>query len=396
MTPNDSSNPTNAATAATPADSRAQQAQQAQAQQAQQAQCCELGFYTLAGHSGTPRDLIAECHAAESLGLGTAFISERFNTKDATALSGAAGAVSTTLGIATAATNHNTRHPLVTATFAMTMHRLTEGRFALGLGRGFDALFDIMGLPHITMAQMADAIDLYRRLWRGEMVFGHDGPAGNFPMLCLDPSFDEKIPVMLTAIGERTLEFAGTLADGVILHTFFADDALERSVAAVRRGAERAGRDPASVRIWSVLATVGDHLDEELRLKKLVGRLATYLQGYGDLLVSVNNWDPQVLARFRADEVVGSIGGAIDAVATLEQLEHIAKLFPSEWLAAAATGTAEQCAQRVLAQFDLGADGVILHGATPTELDPVVRAYREIRPANRFDSQVPNPGWAHA
>jgi probable F420-dependent oxidoreductase len=328
--------------------------------------------------------------------LGTAFISERFNTKDATALSGAAGAVSTTLGIATAATNHNTRHPLVTATFAMTMHRLTEGRFALGLGRGFDALFDIMGLPQITMAQMTDAIDLYRRLWRGEMVFGHDGPAGNFPMLCLDPSFDEKIPVMLTAIGERTLEFAGSLADGVILHTFFADDALERSVAAVRRGAEQAGRDPGSIRIWSVLATVGDHLDEELRLKKLVGRLATYLQGYGDLLVSVNNWDPQVLVKFRADDVVGSIGGAIDAIATLDQLEYIATLFPEEWLQAAATGTAEQCAERVLAQFDLGADGVILHGATPTELAPVVDAYRGLRPPNRFDTQLANPGWAHA
>jgi probable F420-dependent oxidoreductase len=359
-------------------------------------QCCELGFYTLAGHSGTPRDLIGECHAAEALGLGTAFISERFNTKDATALSGAAGAVSTQLGIATAATNHNTRHPLVTATFAMTMHRLTEGRFALGLGRGFDALFDIMGLPHITMAQMADAIDLYRRLWRGEMIFGHDGPAGNYPMLCLDPSFNEEIPVMLTAIGERTLEFAGSLADGVILHTFFADDTLERSVAAVRRGAERAGRDPARIRIWSVLATVGDHLDEELRLKKLVGRLATYLQGYGDLLVSVNQWDPQVLVRFRADKVVGSISGAIDAVATLEQLEHIAGLFPQEWLRAAATGSGEQCAQRVLAQFDLGADGVILHGATPIELAPVLNAYRDIRPAKRFDSQPANPGWVGA
>jgi probable F420-dependent oxidoreductase len=340
--------------------------------------------------------LIGECHAAEALGLGTAFISERFNTKDATALSGAAGAVSTQLGIATAATNHNTRHPLVTATFAMTMHRLTEGRFALGLGRGFDALFDIMGLPHITMAQMADAIDLYRRLWRGEMIFGHDGPAGNYPMLCLDPSFNEEIPVMLTAIGERTLEFAGSLADGVILHTFFADDTLERSVAAVRRGAERAGRDPARIRIWSVLATVGDHLDEELRLKKLVGRLATYLQGYGDLLVSVNQWDPQVLVRFRADKVVGSISGAIDAVATLEQLEHIAGLFPQEWLRAAATGSGEQCAQRVLAQFDLGADGVILHGATPIELAPVLNAYRDIRPAKRFDSQPANPGWVGA
>jgi len=340
--------------------------------------------------------LIGECHAAEELGLGTAFISERFNTKDATALSGAAGAVSTSLGIATAATNHNTRHPIVTATFAMTMHRLTQGRFALGLGRGFDALFDIMGLSHITMAQMADAIDLYRRLWRGEMIFAHEGPTGNYPMLCLDPSFDDKIPVMLTAIGERTLEFAGSLADGVILHTFFCDEALERSVAAVHRGAEQAGRDPASIRIWSVLATIGDHLDEEARMKKLVGRLATYLQGYGDLLVSVNHWDPQVLVEFRADPVVRSISGAIDAIATAEQLEHISALLPQEWLLAAATGTAEECAQRVLAQFDLGADGVILHGATPTELAPVVNAYRKIRPANRFSDQLANPGWALA
>ena len=357
-------------------------------------QLCELGFYTLAGHSATPHDLVDEVVTGEQLGLGTAFISERFNSKDATTLSGAAGAVSTTLGVATAATNHNTRHPIVTANFAMTMHRLTEGRFALGLGRGFDALFDIMGLPRITMAALTDAIDLQRRLWHGEIIFDHDGPAGKFPMLCLETSFDEDIPVMLTALGERTLEFAGGLVDGVVLHTFFSDEALAASVAAVRRGAEKAGRDPQSVRIWSVLATVGDHLSDDLRLKKLTGRLATYLQGYGDLMVSVNGWDPEVLTRFRASEHVTSIGGAIDAVATTEQLQRIGELLPDEWLASAATGSPEQCAARVLSQFDLGADGVILHGATPTELAPVVQAYRTLRPADRFSNQLANPGMA--
>ena len=84
------------------------------------------------------------------------FVSERFNTKDACAFSGAAGAVSTTLGVATAATNHNTRHLLVTATFATTMHRLTDGRFTLGFGRGFDMLFDVIGAPRVTMAQLED------------------------------------------------------------------------------------------------------------------------------------------------------------------------------------------------------------------------------------------------
>ena len=77
-----------------------------------------------------------------------------------------------------------------------------------------------------------------------------------------------------------------------------------RSVETVKRAAEEAGRDPASVKVWSCFATVGDHIDEPLRLKKTVGRLATYLQGYGDLMVKTNEWDPAVLERFRADEVV--------------------------------------------------------------------------------------------
>ena len=352
----------------------------------------ELGFYTLAGHTSSPRDVVEEAREAERLGLGSAFISERFNVKDAAALSGACGAVTDELGIATGATNHNTRHPLVTATFAMTMHRMTGGRFALGLGRGFGQLFDVIGLPRVTMAQLEDFVAVMRRLWHGEMIFGHDGPAGRYGYLGLDPSFDDDIPVLLCALGERTLEFAGRVVDGVVLHTFFTDETLAASVAAVRRGAERAGRDPDAVRIWSVLATVGDHIDEELRLRKLVGRLATYLQGYGDLLVSVNGWDPEVLARFRDDHVVAAVGGAIDAVATTGQLEHIAGLLPDEWLAASATGTPEQCTRRVLDQFDAGATGVVLHGATPTELEPVVAAYRRARPARPTTDGPANPG----
>ncbi|HEX8803804.1 MAG TPA: TIGR03857 family LLM class F420-dependent oxidoreductase [Acidimicrobiales bacterium] len=351
----------------------------------------ELGFYTLAGHSGTPRDLVAEVLDAERLGLGSAFVSERFNTKDAAVLSGAAAAVSDTIGIATAATNHNTRHPLVTATMATTLHRLSGGRFALGLGRGFDALFDVMGLPRVTSAQIEDVVGILRRLWHGEAVVGHDGPAGRFPYLQQDPAFDEDIPVLLTALGERTLELAGRVADGVVLHTFFTDETLARSVAAVRRGADAAGRDPASVRVWSVLAKVGDHIDEELRLRKMAGRLATYLQGYGDLLVRVNGWDPAQLAAVRAADVFTSARGALDATATRPELEALADVLPDEWLAASATGSPERCAARVLDQFAAGADAVILHGATPGELEPVLEAYRSVRPPALATAPA-NPG----
>lgn len=88
----------------------------------------ELGFYTLAGAPESPRALIDEVRQAEAMGLGNVFISERFNIKEACTLSGAAGAVSARIRITTAATNQNTRHPIVTASYATTMHRLTNGR----------------------------------------------------------------------------------------------------------------------------------------------------------------------------------------------------------------------------------------------------------------------------
>jgi probable F420-dependent oxidoreductase len=339
----------------------------------------ELGFYTLAGGAQNPRDLVTECARAEELGLGAVFISERFNVKEAVTLSGAAAVASTNLTIITGATNHNTRHPMVTASYATTMHRLTGGRFVLGIGRGIGPMFDAYGIPKITTAQMEDFAALMRRLWHGETVIGHDGPVGAYPVLRLDPTFDEDIPLGLVAFGPNSLALGGRAFDHVILHTFFTDETLQRCVATVKDAAERAGRDPAAVTVWSCFATIGDHLPEPLRLKKTVGRLATYLQGYGDLMVETNRWDPAVLARFRADPVVASFRTAIDVDATTEQLEHIATLIPDEWLAPSATGTAVECADAVRSQFGLGADAVILHGASPDELAPVVEAYATTR-----------------
>ena len=79
--------------------------------------------------------------------------------------------------------------------------------------------------------------------------------------------------------------------------------------------------------------------------------------------------------HFRADPMVSSFPGSIDDKGTTEQLEHIATLIPDEWLAPSAMGTPEQCVTAIRGQFDLGADGVILHGVAPVDLVPVLNAY---------------------
>lgn len=335
----------------------------------------ELGFYALAGQPDTSRDLVAEVIEGEAMGLGTAFLSERYNKKEAATLSGAAGAVSDRITIQTAATNHNTRHPMVTAGFARTMQSLTSGRFVLGLGRGIPLQQDAFGMGRITTAEMEDFVGIMRRLFRGEVIMGHDGPAGAWPVLHLDATLDEHVPMSLVAFGPNSLELGGRCFDEVVLHTFFTDETTERCVRTVKDAAEQAGRNPDDVKVWSCFATIGDHIAEDLRLMKQVGRLATYLQAYGELLVRTNGWDPAVLERILADEVVAGVRG-LDVSGTTEQLEHVATLIPDEWLEPAATGSPAQCVAAIGNQFDLGCDGVIMHGATPAELAPIIEEYR--------------------
>ena len=178
------------------------------------------------------------------------------------------------------------------------------------------------------------------------------------------------------AFGPNSLALGGRAFDDVILHTFFTDETTANAVKIVKTAAQEAGRDPDSVRVWSCFATIGDHIAEPLRLKKTVGRLSTYLQAYGDLLVRTNNWDPAVLKNFRGDEMVANFSGAIDGQqTTTDQLQHISTLLPEAWLAPSATGSVDQCLAAIQNQFDLGCDGVILHGATPTELSPIIKAY---------------------
>ena len=335
----------------------------------------ELGFYTLAGAPETTRALVDEVRDAEELGLGFAFISERYYKKEAAVQSGAVGALSERIGIATGVTNHNTRHPMVTAGYAHTMQSLTGGRFVLGLGRGIARMQDAFGLDRITTAQMEDFAGIMRRLFRGEVIIGHDGPAGKYPVLHLNAGLDEHLPMGISAFGPETLKLGGRAFDQVILHTFFTEETTRRCVETVKQAAIDAGRDPDDVQVWSCFAVVSDEIPEDVRLKKTVGRLATYLQGYGDLMVRTNGWDPAALEAFRTDEFVAGFRGALDDTATTEQLEHVATLIPDEWLEPMATGSPAQCAEAVKGQLAMGCDGVIMHGVNPGQLRSVIEAY---------------------
>ena len=339
----------------------------------------ELSCYLLPGHTTTPADAIEEAKQAEALGLGKVWLSERFDVKDAGVICSAALAVTKSLHVATAGTNIHTRHPLVLATMCSSLHYISNGRFELGLARGVAIRNQLMGLKNVTNAQMAEGIGLLRQLWRGEKIMGYDGLMGSLPYVGMGDWMDANIPIHFVGFGPKSLRFAGNHFDGVHLHTFVTDHGLRRAKTFIQEGAEQAGRNADEIKLHSVYATALN-LTQEDYLTKLVARMATYMQapGYAEMLVELNEWDPEVLKAFRANELVSSIAGGIDSVATLEQLSKISELIPEEWLPAA-TGSAENCAKAWINQLDNGADGVVIHGSTPNEFAPIIEAYEKLK-----------------
>src|SRR5271157_2666401 len=129
-----------------------------------------LGAYLLPGRVSDPRPAIDQAVAAEKLGMGTVWISERWGSKDIAAIAGAIGQATNTVNVGAGTTHFQTRHPSAFASMAMTLQALTNGRFLLGIGRNTVLTWPAMGLPPASNAVLIDSLDIYRRLCRGERV----------------------------------------------------------------------------------------------------------------------------------------------------------------------------------------------------------------------------------
>ena len=360
----------------------------------------ELGFYTLPGHVLDPRPALREIDDADRLGLGSVWISERLNTKDIGVLTGAAIVRSERMGVASGLMNNlPLRNAMVVASYAATAMMLSANRFTLGIGRGTDSLVSRLGIPHANDQLVEDYVDLLRRLWRGEVVT-YDGPAGRFENATLGVKLDVPPPVFLGAVGFKNCEWAGRFCDGVLFNTFWTADATAEGVRRVRASAEAAGRDPAKVKIWAILAAACE-VPEEVELTTIIRRLNTYLffPRQWNATLRVNGWDPAVADRLKAilkkidtgRSSTGTIGDE-NTSSALDDIRRMRELWPREWIeTSTATGGAAHCVQCVHDRFDAGVDGVAFHASTPANLAPLLDAWQRARPAT-FANRVANPG----
>ncbi|CAA0080512.1 putative protein [Halioglobus japonicus] len=349
----------------------------------------ELGIYTLPGRINDPQRTLEEAPLAEQLGIGSIWPAERYDYKNVEVLCGAAAAITSRIKIATGLMNYPTHHPMELCSFGATMSHLSNNRFAMGFGRGFDKLYDVFGAKRANLKGLSEAPEVLRCLWNNGLFSGENS-LGNFPYLYMNEPPANAPPLLLGAMGPKTLALAGRHYDGVLLHPFLTDKAIAESTAIVRNAAEQAGRDPSACKVWATLVVAADQSEEETQA---IGpaRLLTYvhMEGYGELMCKVNGWDPSVLSQIRNHPLFEG-GKSADQNFTRYETAEVTALFPDQWMPeSAALGSAEHCAKRLNDQFDAGADGVLIHGSLPRQVGGLLEAYRKVRRKEYFDAHDP-------
>jgi probable F420-dependent oxidoreductase len=328
----------------------------------------------------TPAQGIQDGVDAERIGFRRVFLSERWNLKEAGVVLGAIAARTERIEVAPGIITAAARHPLHMAGMAATFQATFGSRFVLGIGRGNPGWLTGAGLHMASYRELADYVDILRRLWRGEPVV-YSGPLGEFAHLQLEDVGDlEPPPVWFGTLGQPAgARLSAACFDGVLLPPVFTPEATASIVARLRTECERLDRDPASLRICQSVITAPDLDDLETRALAHA-RAVTYLDapGYGEMLVEVNGWDPAPLAKLRDHDQFKDLPTMVSDL-TFHRTELLgpASLVPDEWMEqSCALGSVTKCVQTLQRFRDAGADEVVTYGSTPSQNAALADAWR--------------------
>jgi probable F420-dependent oxidoreductase len=150
------------------------------------------------------------------------------------------------------------REPTLVAKQVSTLDTLSGGRVRMAFGVGWQqSEYEALGEDfHTRGARMDEAIRLLRAWWSDERV-DFDGKYYQVKAMAMEPKPPQgaRLPVWIGGMSEAAWRRVGRLGDGWAASQISDAAGAARAIAAIRRAAEAAGRDPSAIGLQSMVAS---------------------------------------------------------------------------------------------------------------------------------------------
>lgn len=278
---------------------------------------------------------------AEQRGFEAVWQAESRLVRDAVVPMAAYAAVTEKIKVGSGVINNWTRNIGLLAATYLTLDDLAPDRIICGIGAWWDPLARNVGIERRKpLTAMRETVEILRRLLNMERVTFH-GEFIDVDGIELDVVHGRReprnVPIMIGATGDKMMELAGEIADGVVLNYCVPPDYNQHAMDLLARGAKRSGRDLDDIdRPQLVVCSVDPDRDNAIDTTR--GLLTQYLAQ-----------QPHIAkASGVAEEVVTQIQEILGWPATKEEIARAKHLVPEDLIhRITASGTPEEARSKV-------------------------------------------------
>ena len=301
------------------------------------------------------RDGLDYVRYAEKRGFESVWQAESRLVRDAIVPMAAYAAVTERIKVGSGVINNWTRNIGLLASTFLTLDDLAPSRIICGIGAWWDPLTKNVGIDRSKpLTAMKETLLVLKRLLAMERVTFH-GEFIHVDGIELDVVHGRKeprnVPVFIGATGDKMMEMAGEIADGVVLNYCVPPEYNIKALEMLERGAKTSGRSLDSIdRPQLVVCSVDDDAEKAIDTTR-------------ELLTQYLAQQPHIAkASGVAQDVVEKIQAILGWPATHEQIQKAKHLVPEELIhRITASGTPENARKKVQEYIDNGCTCPILY-----------------------------------
>lgn len=317
----------------------------------------KLGVYVARQDGPTVVQTARNC---ERYGVDSLWHDESLWYRGTISLLAACAATTERLRLGVASVNPYTAHPSHFAMQYATLADLSQGRAVAALGSGVESWISQLGMTwRLPRTSVKEAIEIARGLLNGDTVT-YAGQVFTLDEVQMGAPPHFRTPLFWGAMGDRSIETAGAVADGWVVSAMEPAGYVERGMAVLAEGAAAAGRDHRAMEVvqYQVFACDPDAAVAVAQAKDLIA----------------------LLFRLEFDFCVGqeslmkALSADLDGISTADYARVMQRLadgvppdtaIPDELVAQTAiAGTPEQCAEQLQRFEALGVTETGLLSAT--------------------------------